>query len=103
MSAEALQVSEKQYRFRILGTASQQNVQISPPSTAKNGRVAFSIPANNSTSFYFKGFSFIEYHDLIEKWADEFELRRHVLTQEEVDAMNSDFFTDFLQNKETYS
>lgn len=44
----------------------------------------------------------ISYQEQIERWAAEFEEQRHILTQEEIDALNSDVYTEFLENSEDY-
>ena len=40
------------------------------------------------------------YLDLVRQWAEEFERMRHVFTQEEIDAMDSEFHAIYLATEE---
>ena len=89
------------YQFRNPGDNSRSNQNYSHQSINLLTRAIFTDEANNFSDYIIRDQS-LSYSILIELWAREFELKRHILSQEEMDAIDNDVYSDFLLNSESY-
>jgi hypothetical protein len=107
MNMTLLQVSEKKpYRYQSGLEDQSVNLTNENPHNEKavtelSARVYFGDLVVDRT--YYSYYSTpLDYHQKLLRLVDDFDRERYILSQEEIEALESDEFKDYIQNGETY-